>query len=128
MKKYLWLAFYAFFSLKVYALSDLSVIGNFESEIVSSSVAYPGETQFYNEAGRIKGFYYFEENGRRIEGVLTSCHRAVNPVSVTCSWSDQYGQGLVDFTFTSDFQSFKGFWRAKGVSHTKYPWNGSRND
>lgn len=100
-------------------------VGSYRSQIESSSVHVPGTTEFLlTETGTLIGAYRMEEASSAPLGVLSQCE-TFDVRTIACTWTDKYGSGTLEVTFSEDFSSFVGQWNLQGQD-ARFAWSGAR--
>ncbi len=101
-------------------------LGSYKSQIWSAGVLLPGTTTFSQASdGSLAGSYTMNELGKLVPGTLNQC-RVMRARVTRCIWTDKYGTGTLEVTFSESFSSFNGYW---GVDSAKpeFRWNGARS-
>jgi len=100
-------------------------LGNYQSQIWSAGSLVSGTTEFRKTSdGSLGGRYTMNEQGGVVPGTLSQC-QAMQVRVMRCVWSDKYGTGNLEVTFSEDFSSFNGYW-GEASSEPVFPWSGSR--
>ena len=116
-------------SLKVNAQTSITqleqALRSYQSQIWDTDGVSPGITEFSKSSdGSFGGSYTMKDSTEEILGALSEC-QAAQTLVMHCAWTDQYGTGAMEVTFSENFSSFSGYW-GEGVSELTFPWSGSR--
>lgn len=100
-------------------------LGNYQSQILNGSSLVSGTTEFRKtREGSLEGSYTMDEQGKVVLGTLSQC-QAMQVRVMRCIWSDKYGTGNLEVTFSENFSSFNGYW-GEQRSEPVFRWSGSR--
>jgi hypothetical protein len=100
-------------------------MGQYPSQIWSGGSLVSGTTELQQaQDGTLGGTYSLKEPTGVVPGKLSQC-QAVKLRVLRCGWTDQYGSGTLEMTFSEDFSGFNGYWAADN-SEPVFRWSGSR--
>ena len=102
------------------------VPGRYDSQISTGRLSVPGTTEFFlSHTGAIIGTYSIQQDDKTDLGVLHDC-QATGSLKLRCIWSDRFGSGNLNLTFSRNANQFNGQWSVLG-SRESFAWNGSRS-
>lgn len=106
--------------------ADLTVFaGTWRGEVFNGGDMDPVSIVFALSAnGRLAGDYTVDDETGLVQGrvsnvILEDSH------TMTCEWTDKYGEGYVRLVFSQDYSRFDGFWGSRD-SDSQNPWSGVR--
>ncbi len=98
-------------------------LGEYKSIIESGDRDLLGATSFsMNEEGVLTGRYEMRESDATVSGELYDCV-SLGVGSLSCTWKDKYGDGILQLQFSADFLRFEGRWSIPGKAR-QYSWSG----
>ena len=99
------------------------IYGTYEGELTSGELTRRVKTTFKKSSdNQTLGFYAFYDGNNTEKGSLINCHPD-DFGTLSCTWQDKYGNGVLKLAFTSTLDEFKGLWGFK-TEKPKYVWNG----
>lgn len=103
------------------------ILGAFLGEVINGDNVVPVVTIFQQTAeGRPCGTYTMSE-GETMESGTLSGFEWEGPYTLQCQWQDKYGSGTLRILFSSQYNSFRGFWGTSKEA-VLLPWDGVRQD
>ena len=102
------------------------VVGTYVGQLWSDGVYQDATTTFYlGPDGVLLGTYSFTYNKQTYDGVLIK-PQVSQDGDVTFIWEDAFGFGVLNITFSPDFQQFAGTWSTLDDGADAFPWFGKR--
>jgi hypothetical protein len=106
-------------------LSQPKIFGSYQSQIWSGGSFVSGTTEFVTARdGSVSGRYTLNEATGAVAGTLSQC-KPLTSRAMQCVWSDRYGTGNLEMTFSENFTNFVGYW-GTNRSKPEYVWVGAR--
>ena len=103
---------------------------SFKGIVQSSGNDVPVITSFHiTNSGKIEGSYTIYQFNtvtakNSFDGKLYQCF-GLSSQKLNCKWKDKFGEGALELSFSSDFNSFSGYWYFN-LWEDWYPWDGKR--
>jgi S1-C subfamily serine protease len=103
---------------------------SFKGIVQSGGNDVPVITSFHiTNSGKIEGSYTIYQFNtvtakNSFDGKLYQCF-GLSSQKLNCKWKDKFGEGALELSFSSDFNSFSGYWYFN-LWEDWYPWNGKR--
>ena len=103
--------------------SQAQTLGRFRGTVEVLGKKQVVNTEIYlNKQKQLVGRYHIIDDAAVVKGTLSQ-FKPIGEYGGTFVWKDDSGQGVLRCVFSSDFESFSGYW---GLSkyETKYSWSG----
>lgn len=102
-----------------------NLAGVYTGTVNSAGITIPMITEFFvGKDGHVFGAYKMTEASGIVEGELYE-FRAEDSHTLTATWKDKYGSGLLRMRFTNNGREFKGLW-GPDTQHAIMRWDGTK--
>ncbi len=103
-----------------------NIVGTYVGQLWSDGVYQDATTTFHLDPdGELLGTYSFTYDKQIYDGVLIKPQISQDG-DVTFIWEDTFGFGVLNITFSPDFQQFAGTWSTLDDGADAFPWFGKR--